>query len=104
METQFFIFSLIPLYFISQISTVFVVDKVQKFRTIQIVKEIEDERKVTGVYPDEFPLKYGLQYGKIDNNKFLGSESFSVKFERGFFVTETYDSYNKKWTARGWND
>jgi len=60
--------------------------------------EIEKTKIETGYFPEKYDLSMGLKYiGRINNN------GFTLKYSRGFFVTEEYDSKYKRWKSYSWN-
>lgn len=94
-----FVFSILPIFIISQLISGFVVDKIQRFRSNQIIAEIEQQKTETGILPDNYDLNVGLEYSKIKDD-----ENYVIKYSRGFMVTEKYYSENEKWGSFGWND
>ena len=49
------------------------------------------------------PTSFGIQYSSYVNEE-NERDRFSLKFNRGFFVREFYDSSEKEWTSFGWGD
>ena len=94
-----FVFLILPLFIISQLISGFVVDKIQRFRSNQIIAEIEQLKSETGTLPEKYNLIAGLEYVKMNNN-----ENFVIRYSRGFMVTEKYYSEKKSWSSYGWND
>lgn len=95
----FFIFSIIPIFILSQLASGFIIDKLQRFRSNRIISEIENIKVETGLYPDEYNLRAGIEYYKIKTE-----ENFVIKYSRGFMVTEKYQSKYKHWRSYGWSD
>ena len=94
-----FIFSLLPIFIISQLVSVFTIDRTQRFRSKKIIEEIEKIKNETGDFPKQYDISNGIKYLKSkDNNRFI------IEYSRGFMVTEKYDSKNKMWKSYGWND
>ena len=89
------IFSLLPIFLISQVVSTFAFDKIQRFRSNSIIKKIEEkEIRITST-----PTKnFGIEYYKLKNNDFV------VQYNRGFFVREKYYDEEKQWKSYGWND
>ena len=75
------------------------VDKIQRLRSNQIIKELEKYQSENGVLPKKYDVKAGIEYVKIKK-----LERFEIEYSRGFLVTERYDSETKKWKSYGWND
>ncbi|WP_299223371.1 hypothetical protein [uncultured Aquimarina sp.] len=94
-----FVFSILPIFIISQIVSGFTVDKIQRLRSNRIITEIEKLKSETGVLPEKYELIAGIEYIKLKDNK-----HFIIKYSRGFMVTEKYDSENTNWRSYGWND
>lgn len=94
-----FIFSIIPLFLLSQITSVIFVDRIQRIRSNRIISEIENIKIKTGFYPENHYLTTGIKYYKVE-----GEESFVIEYSRGFMVTEKYRSKNNHWRSYGWND
>jgi len=95
----FFAFSILPIFIISQLISCFVVDKIQRFRSNQVITEIENHKSKTGTLPDKYELIGGLEYNKLKDN-----QNFIIKYSRGFMITEKYNSKNSIWISYGWND
>lgn len=74
----------------------FIVDKVQRFRSEQIIFTLKNNSKI---HPKEMPTTYGIKY-----NKFTYSNNFNIEYKRGFFVREIYNSESKTWKSYGWRD
>lgn len=94
-----FVFSILPIFIISQLTSCFVVDKIQRFRSNQVIAKIEQLKSKNGIVPDKYELIAGLEYTKMK-----GDENYVIKYSRGFMVTEKYNSENKYWRSCGWND
>ncbi|MFD2907402.1 hypothetical protein ACFSX9_01510 [Flavobacterium ardleyense] len=87
---------IIPLFLFTQITSCFLVDKIQNFRSERLIDLLEIKKEN---YPDSFNTSFGIEYKKaINENK------FELKYSRGFMVNEKYDSKNKMWRSYGWND
>ncbi|MCD1118956.1 hypothetical protein [Chryseobacterium turcicum] len=87
---------LLPLFLFTQIISMFIVDKVQRFRSEQIIFTLKNNSKI---HPKEMPTTYGIKY-----NKFTYSNNFNIEYKRGFFVREIYNSESKTWKSYGWRD
>jgi len=87
---------LIPLFLLCQIFSTIVVDKIQRKRSEKIIVNLQEEREK---YPEDLNTAFGIKYSKIKN-----SNDYELKYNRGFFVREIYDSNSKKWKSYGWND
>ena len=86
---------IIPLFLFTQITSGFLVNKIQDFRSERIINLLEKKNEN---YPDSFNTSFGIEYKKINANQ------FELKYSRGFMVDEKYDSKNKLWKSYGWND
>jgi len=96
---EIFIFSILPIFIISQLISGFTVEKIQRLRSNHIISEIEKIKTETGIFPEKYDLVMGIEYIRMKNK-----DSFVIKYSRGFMVTEKYDSKNKNWKSYGWND
>jgi ABC-type multidrug transport system fused ATPase/permease subunit len=94
-----FFFLIIPIFIISQLTSGFIVDKIQRLRSYKIISEIKKIKNETGRYPEKYDLILGIKYYKIKTK-----DSFVIEYSRGFMVTERYESENKTWSSSGWND
>lgn len=94
-----FVFSILPIFIISQLLSGFTVDKIQKLRSNRIIYEIEKIKSETGNLPEKYELFGGIKYTK---NK--EEESYVIEYTRGFMVIEKYQSKYKHWRSYGWND
>lgn len=90
------IITLLPLFLLMQIISTFIVQKIQRFRSEQIITNIEDNGKL---FSDSINENFGIKYNKL--NKL---NSFQLEYKRGFFVREVYDSERKTWESYGWGD
>ncbi|MEQ8242103.1 hypothetical protein [Fulvivirga sp.] len=93
-----FAFSILPTFIVAQLLAGFSVDKIQRFRSNQIIKEIEQIKNETGVLPEKYDLIAGIKYSRLND------EHFKLEYSRGFMVTEKYYSDNGNWKSYGWND
>lgn len=98
-QKALFVFSILPIFIISQILSGFTVDKVQRLRSNRIISEIKTLKSETGNLPEKYDLIAGIEYIKIN-----GEENFVIKYSRGFMVTEKYESKYNHWKSYGWND
>ena len=64
-----FVFSILPIFIISQLVSGFTVDKIQRFRSKQVIAEIEYLKSENGNVPDEYELNAGLEYTKLKNDE-----------------------------------
>lgn len=94
-----FVFSLLPIFILSQLVPSFTVDKIQRFRSDRIISKMEKIKSETEKLPEKYELVGGIEYIKIK-----GEESFVIKYPRGFMVTEIYQSKHTHWRSYGWND
>jgi hypothetical protein len=94
-----FAFSILPTFIVSQIISGFSVDKTQRFRSNQIIAELEKVKFETGILPEQYDLVTGIEYIKMKDD-----EHFVIEYSRGFMVTEKYNSESKNWESYGWND
>ncbi len=93
------LFSILPIFTISQLTSCFIVDKIQRLRSNYIIAAIEKQKSETGIIPEKYDQIAGIEYIKIKD-----SEQYLIKYTRGFMVTEEYDSGNKSRISNGWND
>ncbi|XMO86646.1 hypothetical protein AAFN75_17815 [Algibacter sp. AS12] len=94
-----FIFSILPIFIISQIVSGFTVDNIQRVRSNRIISELEQIKSEKGILPEKYDVIAGIEYIRMKDN-----EHFVIKYSRGFMVTEKYESENKNWKSYGWND
>jgi hypothetical protein len=94
-----FAFAVIPVFILTQLVTVVIVNQVQRFRSESLITQIEHIEKQTGEFPAHYSTILGIQYVKMENQN-----NFSIEYERGFMVREAYYHDNKTWTSKGWND
>ncbi|MCL6293719.1 hypothetical protein [Jejuia spongiicola] len=97
-KKAFFVFSIIPIFILSQIISVFTVDKIQKLRSERIISEIEKTKSQTGYFPEEFDISMGIEYNLIEEG-----ESYTLEHSRGFFEIERYYSDSKNWQSFGFD-
>ena len=90
-----YFFLIIPVFALSQLFSGFSVDKIQRYRSTKIINELETWGKI----PDNFDLKFGLEYRKSE-----AETKYTISYTRGFMVTKKYDSKTKEWKSYGWND
>jgi hypothetical protein len=88
----FFIFLILPIFILSQLASVFSVDKIQRLRSNHIIKKIEIIQAKTGSLPHEYDMNFGIKYRKIKDK-----EHFTISYSRGFLVTKIYYSENRIW-------
>jgi hypothetical protein len=94
-----FAFSLLPIFILSQIASVLMVNKVQRFRSECIIKEIVYIQKITGKLPDTYAANGGIEYRRGRSR-----DNFKLIYSRGFMVREIYEHDSKTWKSYGWND
>ena len=94
-----FIFSILPVFIVSQLLSGFTVNKIQRVRSNRIISELEKIKFEKGIFPKKYDLIAGIKYIKMKDN-----EHFVIKYSRGFMVTEKYSSEKKNWRSYGWND
>jgi len=87
---------ILPAFLFMQILSTYAVDKIQRFRSEQIIRNLVHNKNY---YPNSTHKTLGIEYKKSPN-----SIHFEIKYERGFFVREIYDSQKKSWESYGWND
>ena len=95
----FFAFSILPTFILAQLLAVITVDKIQRFRSNQIIKELEHIKQETGFLPEQYELHAGIKYTRLNYQ-----DHFKLEYSRGFMVTEKYYSDNGNWKSYGWND
>lgn len=98
-QRALFLFSILPIFILSQLLSSFTVDKIQRVRSNSIISDIYKIKSDTGSLPKEYNLVLGIEYIKIK-----GEESFVLEYSRGFMVTEKYQSKYNTWRSYGWND
>ena len=96
---SFYFFLIIPLFVLTQLFSVFTVDRIQLMRSKKVIKSVENKVKDDGVIPDTFDTRFGIEYKKSERDN-----KYEIRYSRGFMVTERYDSDTKKWKSYGWND
>lgn len=96
---SFYFFSIIPLFVLTQLFSVFSVDRIQLMRSKKVIKSVEKKIKVDGIIPDTFDTRFGIEYKKSERDNM-----YEIIYSRGFMVTERYNSNTKKWRSYGWND
>lgn len=94
-----FAFSILPSFIFAQLLSGFCVHKIQRFRSNQIISELNKIKVERRVLPEQYDLTAGIVYTRLN-----GNEHFKIEYSRGFMVTEKYCSGNGKWTSSGWND
>jgi phosphoglycerol transferase MdoB-like AlkP superfamily enzyme len=94
-----FAFSLLPVFIVSQLISVQVVNKIQKFRSELIIKDVLKVKKETGEFPEKYDSSAIINYQRSKDKN-----SFTISYPSGFMVTERYDSENQQWKRYGWND
>lgn len=94
-----FAFSILPTFILAQLLAGFSVDKIQRFRSNQIIAELERIRNETGVLPEKCELIARIKYTRLNDD-----EHFKLEYSRGFMVTEKYNSDTGNWKSYGWND
>ena len=101
MDTQkaLFAFSILPTFILAQLLAGFSVDKIQRFRSNQIIAELVQIKNETGSFPEQYELTAGIKYTRLKNE-----EHFKLEYSRGFMVTEKYYSDIENWKSYGWND
>lgn len=97
---EFFLFILaIPLFILGQFFSSMAVDKVQRARSEQTIKEIESILAQTGQIPADYPIKYGIKFSRLKSKN-----EFRLSYSKGFMVTMYYTSVDKKWRNNRWYD
>jgi hypothetical protein len=91
--------SAVPLFIGTQFFSTWTVDNVQRLRCEYVIKEIENIISRTGEVPDDYRVRYGIKFSRVDTNN-----EFRLSYSRGFMVTEIYHSNDKVWKSQGWND
>lgn len=98
-QNAIFIFSILPLFILSQLFSGFVVGEIQNYRCEKIITDIDKIRSETGEIPNDYQTTFGIKY------EFLEIESeYQLEYERGFMVKEKYNSKQNEWNSFGWND
>ena len=94
-----FVFSILPTFILAQLLSGFSVDKIQRFRSNQIIAELNQIKVKTGILPEQYESVAGIEYTRLNDN-----EHFVIEYSRGFMVTEKYYSENGNWESYGWSD
>lgn len=94
-----FLFLLLPIYISSQFFSVLIVNKIQRVRSENFIKEIKKVKSKIGKFPETVNTSTGITYTKKDRE-----EEFIIQYSRGFLVREKYDSKYDNWKSYGWND
>ncbi len=89
----------VPLFIVGQFFSTWTVDKIQRFRSELVIREIEGIVSLTNQIPDDYHTTYGIEFTKLH-----GDKQFKIKYSRVFMTTEVYYSEQKTWTSQGWND
>jgi len=84
--------SIFPLFIIAQIFSVVTVHSIQKFRSNLIIQDLQEIQINNGNFPDNYEVSFGIKYKLLNDKK-----SFSIKYSRGFLVTERYYSKENNW-------
>jgi len=92
-----FVFSILPLFVIAQLTSDFVFDRIQRFRIKRAITEIEKSKDKTGSFPKNIDLAMGIEYTS-------GENGYGFKYSRGFLETVRYNSTDKEFVVYGWND
>lgn len=90
---------------LSPFLSVFAVDRYYKYKSDQLIKELEVYKKQNGEYPANIE-----KLGKTDN--FLNvhyiyfpfNKNYALSYKSRGTVTTRYDNYYKHWRDYGWND
>ena len=94
-----FIFLILPIFISSQLASGFTVNKIQRFRSENMIKEAQKIRTETGEFPEKLNSSVGINYQRLNDKN-----NFVISYSRGFMVTEKYDSVSERWKSYGWND
>ena len=57
-----FVFSIVPIFIISQLTSDFAFDRFQRFRVKRAIAEIEKSKDKTGEFPKNIDLRMGIEY------------------------------------------
>ena len=97
LRSALFILLIVPFFVITQILSGYVVNKIQRFRSENMIAEIERLKMDRGFYPENYNAKFGIEYSKDSND-------YKLEYSRGFLVTEKFNSRDRTWKSYGWND
>jgi hypothetical protein len=89
----------IPLFIAGQFLSTWTVDKIQRFRSEHVIREIEGIVSLTNQIPNDYHTNYGIEFSKLHTDN-----QFVIKYSRGFLTTEVYSSKERTWKSQGWND
>ncbi|MFI1745524.1 hypothetical protein [Thalassobellus sediminis] len=92
-----FVFSILPIFVITQLTSDFLFDRFQRFRIKRAIAEIEKSKDKTGEFPKNIDLRMGIEYT-------AGENGYGFKYSRGFLETVRYNSTDKEFVVYGWND
>ena len=87
-----FIFLILPVFIFSQLLSVKLVKRIQRYRSEKIISEIEKIKEQFDHYPTKFETKMGVEYQKEKS-----SDNYKIQYSIGFLVCEEYNSGNKSW-------
>ena len=94
-----FIFSILPSFILSQIASGMIVNKIQRLRSEEVIKDVEKIYFETKGLPEQHDTSLGIHY-----QRFKEKTGFKISYSSGFMVTEIYNSNDKTWESLGWND
>ncbi len=94
-----FVFSILPVFLLSQYLSGITVDKIQKYRSMQLINELKTFKNKNGKLPYHVNTPIGIEYIKMNDQR-----NFEITYEKGFMATEKYYSQNNKWKSIGFRD
>lgn len=87
---------IVPALLGSQLVATYSVDKIQRFRSERMIREMES----TGKNPADYSTLWGIEI----ITKAKDPDKYIISYSRGFMVREIYDSGAKSWKSVGWSD
>ena len=94
-----FVFSILPVFILSQYLSGITVDKIQKYRSIQLIEELNIYKNKNGNLPQHIYIPIGIEYLKMKDQR-----NFEITYTKGFMATEKYNSQNNIWKSIGFRD
>jgi hypothetical protein len=89
----------VPLFTLGQFLSAWTVDKIQRFRSELVIRELHGIVSLKNQIPKDFHTTYGIEFSKPQTDN-----QFVIKYSRGFMTTEVYSSKLKAWKSQGWSD
>lgn len=94
-----FLACIVPALCGSQLIATYAVDKIQRFRSERLIREMESTGETSAKTSADHGTLWGIEIVKVKK-----SDKFIISYSRGFMVREVYDSDANSWKSVGWND